>query len=275
MTQPGTILDTIATRKKEEIARLPSGPVCVSDLRAAVARYGPRRNFLEALRRPPVGPPALIAEIKKASPSAGVLRPQFDPGFIAQEYQRAGAACLSVLTDGPFFQGELRHLLEVRQKVNLPLLRKDFILDERQLLESIQWGADAILLIAAILPQPTLERLHRLASEAGLTVLVEVHDEEELERAVALKPLLIGINNRDLRTFHVDLQTTVRLAKRLQETCPDPAVRPLLVAESGIQTRADVVRVWSAGADAILVGESLMRSEDVAARIAHLLGSTP
>lgn len=271
---PPTLLDTIVARKRQEVALLPAGPVTAEDLQTAIDRHGPRRDFVAALRRPPVGPPALIAEIKKASPSAGLIRPNFDPAAIATAYERAGAACLSVLTDTPFFQGALDHLHQVRARVGLPLLRKDFVLDERQLLESVRWGADAILLIVAILDQATLQHLHELAYAGGLAVLVEVHDEGELERALAIGARLIGINNRDLRTFQVDLATTERLARRLHDLYPDPARRPLLVAESGIHTRADVERVCAAGADAILVGESLMRSADLMGQVRALLGRT-
>ncbi|NGO38970.1 indole-3-glycerol phosphate synthase TrpC [Limisphaera ngatamarikiensis] len=275
MTAPAgvrTVLDTIVERKREEIARLPARTVTVEDLRAALKQRGSTRDFCGALLSPPVGPPALIAEVKKASPSAGVIRPDFDPVAVARTYEMGGAACLSVLTDEPFFQGHLEYLRRVRAAVRLPLLRKDFILDERQLLESVEWGADAVLLIVAILPQPRLQSLHDLAVRAGLSVLVEVHDETELERALALKPRLLGVNNRDLRTFQVDLGTTERLARRLQQLCPDPRRRPLLVAESGIHSRQDVERVRAAGADAILVGESLMRSADLPGRIRELMG---
>src|SRR3974390_1371383 len=158
---------------------------------------------------------ALIAEVKKAPPSAGVICPNFDPVRIAREYESAGASCLSVLTDEKFFQGSLEYLPAIRDAVQLPLLRKDFIIDERQILEAIRWGADAILLIVAILSDAQLRHFHRLAQEAGLAVLVEVHDEAELERALAVGAQLIGVNNRDLKTFKVDLATTERLARPL------------------------------------------------------------
>ena len=155
---------------------------------------------------------ALIAEVKKASPSAGVICKDFDPVRIAKEYEAAGASCLSVLTDEKFFQGSLDYLRQIRAAVKLPLLRKDFIIDEQQILEAIEWGADAILLIVAILSDEQLAKFHSLAAEAGLAVLVEVHDEAELERALKISPALIGVNNRDLKTFKVDLATTEKLA---------------------------------------------------------------
>jgi indole-3-glycerol phosphate synthase len=263
-----SILDTIVARKRVEVAALPPGPAAPDAIRAAITENGGGRDFAHALRHPPGGGPALIAEIKKASPSAGVICPDFDPVRIACQYERSGAACLSVLTDTPFFQGSLADLQAVRHAVGIPLLRKDFIIDERQVLEAARWGADAILLIAAILADEPLKRLHDLARAGGLAVLVEVHDEPELDRAVAVGADLIGVNNRDLRTFRVDLGTTERLAARLRRY--PPAQGRLLVAESGIRTGADVRRLADAGAGAILVGEALMREADLAARIAEL-----
>ncbi len=301
------ILDTIVARKQIEVARLPQRNLSAADLRQALAARGDLRDFAKALRSPPSGRIALIAEVKKASPSAGVIRPDFDPVAIARDYEQAGASCLSVLTDEKFFQGSLDYLKKIRAAVKLPLLRKDFIIDERQILEAIEWGADAILLIVAILTDDQLARFHSLATEAGLAVLVEVHDAGELDRARALGASLIGVNNRDLKTFKVDLGTTERLAaclglapqwrletgdRRLEtdHSFPDAdegpfAVRrdqkpngrqlapaPLLVAESGIHTREDVERLARCGASAILVGESLMRHADVGAQVKVLLG---
>lgn len=263
------ILETIVERKRVEIARLPNNPVTPQDLRAAIAARGGKRDFEEALRHPRLGNVALIAEIKKASPSAGVICPNFDPVSIARQYAAAGADCLSVLTDEKFFQGSLDNLKQVRQTVNLPLLRKDFIIDERQLLEAVQWGADAVLLIAAILSYRTLKHLHALASEAGLSVLVEVHNEEELDNAFAAGARIIGVNNRDLKTFTVDLATTERIAARLRKR--RSGEEKLLVSESGIHTRADVQRLAASSAQAILVGESLMRETNVSAKVADLL----
>ncbi len=265
-----TILDTIVKQKRLEIANLPGEPVNAAGLRAALDLRADRRDFLAALRHPLQGDVALIAEVKKASPSAGVIRPDFDPVRIAREYEAGGASCLSVLTDEPFFQGSLRFLRDIRAAVRLPLLRKDFIIDERQIREAVEWGADAILLIVAILDDARLRRFHELATGAGLAALVEVHDEAELDRALAIGAGLIGVNNRNLKTFTVDLATTERLATRLRS---EPAGRAaLLVAESGIHNRADVERLRRGGARAILVGESLMREPDLARKARELLG---
>jgi indole-3-glycerol phosphate synthase len=264
-----TILETIVEQKRREVERLPRRPVSVATLRDAMVARGGVRDFLGALRRPRRGKLALIAEVKKASPSAGVICADFDPVRIATEYEAAGASCLSVLTDERFFQGSLDHLRQIRTAVKLPLLRKDFIIDERQLLEAIEAGADAVLLIVAILDDARLRRFHELATGAGLAALVEVHDGGELDRALAAGATLIGVNNRDLKTFKVDLATTERLAARLRAAAP--AGDHLLVAESGIHTRADVERLVRCGASAILVGESLMRSGNLAAKVGELL----
>lgn len=265
-----TILDKIVEQKRREIANLPVRPIAAGDLRDALLERNEPRDFLAALRQPAAGDVALIAEVKKASPSAGVIRPDFDAVTIAQRYELAGASCLSVLTDEQFFQGSLDYLRAIRAAVKLPLLRKDFIIDSRQILEAIEWGADAILLIVAILDDEMLRQFHDLATEAGLTALVEVHDETELERALKLNAPLIGVNNRNLKTFTVDLGTTERLAKTLFATQPDA----LLVGESGIHTRADVERLKAAGARSILVGESLMRGNgDEIATARRLIGA--
>jgi len=255
------MLDTIVVQKKREVALLPRRHVTPADIRAA--RREPR-DFIAALRRPKRGSVAMIAEIKKASPSAGLIRADFDPVRIACEYEASGATCLSVLTDETFFQGSLEHLRLVRAAVALPLLRKDFIIDERQILEAVENGADAILLIVRILTNEQLARFHNLAVEAGLAALVEVHEEAELERALAVDAALIGINNRNLDNFTVDLETTARLAAKITDK--------LIVAESGLHTRADVEQVRRAGAGAILVGESLLRHPGgIAAKIEQLL----
>ncbi|HEX4351056.1 MAG TPA: indole-3-glycerol phosphate synthase TrpC [Verrucomicrobiae bacterium] len=263
------ILDEIVEQKKREVAQLPARIIAAGDLRDAMLEHGERRDFIGALRKGPrIG---LVAEVKKASPSAGVICPNFDPIRIAKEYEAAGASCLSVLTDEKFFQGSLDYLRQIRAAVKLPLLRKDFIIDERQILEAIEWGADAILLIVAILTDGQLAKFHSLATEAGLAVLVEVHDEEELERALKISPSLIGVNNRNLKTFKVDLATTERLAKILFSS---PVTRhpSLLVAESGIHTRADVECLQKCGTGAILVGESLMKHGDISAKVRELIG---
>jgi indole-3-glycerol phosphate synthase len=268
-----TILDNIVEQKKREVAQLPTRIVAAGDLRDAMLEHGERRDFLAALRKPKFGPVALIAEVKKASPSAGVICQDFDPVRIAKDYEAAGASCLSVLTDEQFFQGSLDYLRQIRAAVKLPLLRKDFIIDERQILEAIEWGADAILLIVAILSDEQLRHFHSLAAEAGLAVLVEVHDEAELERAQKIGAELIGMNNRDLKSFKVDLATTERLAAKL---FPTPATRhsSLLVAESGIHTHADVARLARCGAGAILVGESLVKHGDIQSKVRELLGAS-
>ena len=265
-----SILDTIVEEKRREIALLPPGPIDVSGLRWALTRRGGARGFARALQAQGQQSVALIAEVKKASPSAGVIRPDFDAVRIAGEYQLAGASCLSVLTDEKFFQGSLGYLRQIRQAVGLPLLRKDFIIDERQIMEAIEWGADAILLIVSILNDDALKRFHDLAIGAGLDALVEVHDSEELKRALACGASLIGVNNRDLRTFKVDLATTENLAAQALAHAPRQTI--CLVSESGIHSHADVQRVQRAGVKAILVGESLMRERDITAKVSELLG---
>jgi indole-3-glycerol phosphate synthase len=265
------ILEKIVEQKKREVAQLPARLIAAGDLRDAMLERGESRDFLAALRPASritnhESRIALIAEVKKASPSMGVICPNFDPVRIAKEYETAGASCLSVLTDEKFFQGSLDYLRQIRAAVKIPLLRKDFIIDERQILEAIEWGADAILLIVAILTDAQLEKFHTLAVEAGLAVLVEVHDEEELERALKISPALIGVNNRNLKTFKVDLATTEKLAPRITHHAS------LLVAESGIHARADVERVKKCGAGAILVGESLVKQGDIGAKVRELLG---
>jgi indole-3-glycerol phosphate synthase len=277
------ILDEIVEQKKREVARLPARIIAVGDLRDAMLEHGERRDFISALKNPR-GSIALIAEVKKASPSAGIICKDFDPVCIAKEYEAAGANCLSVLTDEKFFQGSLDYLRQIRAAVKIPLLRKDFIIDERQILEAIEWGADAILLIVAILTDQQLAKFHSLAVEAGLAVLVEVHDEAELERALKISPALIGVNNRNLKTFKVDLATTERLAARIEDgrlkmakaSAPFSILNSpssfLLVAESGIHTRADVERLKKCGAGAILVGESLMKNGDIKSKVRELIG---
>ena len=270
-----TILDTIVEEKRREVDRLPQRRVAIDELRAALEGRGGVRDFAGALRNPRRGPLALIAEVKKASPSAGVICPDFDPLRIAREYEAAGASCLSVLTDQKFFQSSLDYLKEIRSAVKLPLLRKDFIIDERQILEAVEWGADAILLIVAILSDAQLKHFHELATGTGLAALVEVHDEAELDHALAAGAQLIGVNNRNLKTFKVDLATTERLAARMFSPSTQHATRntaPLLVAESGIHTRADVERLTRCGVQAILVGESLMKQANIGAKVRELLG---
>ena len=265
------ILDKIVEQKKVEVAKLPARIIAAGDLRDALLEHGERRDFVAALKHPRHGNIGLIAEVKKASPSAGVICKDFDPVRIAEEYEAAGASCLSVLTDEQFFQGSLDYLRQIRAAVKIPLLRKDFIVDERQILEAIEWGADAILLIVAILSDEQLQKFHALASEAGLAVLVEVHDEEELARALKFPAALVGVNNRNLKTFKVDLVTTERLASKLFSS-PITHHSSLLVSESGINTRADVDRLKKCGASAILVGESLMKQGDIQTKVRELIG---
>jgi indole-3-glycerol phosphate synthase len=256
-----TILDTIVASKRREIAAAKER-VSETDLGRQLAGLEPARDFEGALRRPGM---QVIAEVKKASPSAGVIRADFDPQQIALAYQWHGAACVSVLTDEPFFQGNLRHLMLVRQAVKIPILRKDFILERYQLVEARAAGADAVLLIAEILPGDALARLHREARKLGLHVLVELHDAEHLSRVVDCGATLIGINNRDLRKFETRLEHTLELAERIpRDRC--------LVSESGIRTRADLTRLEAAGVKAVLVGESLMRAPDVGKALDVLRG---
>jgi indole-3-glycerol phosphate synthase len=265
MTQPPTtdILRRIVAVKREEVApgrRERDRPA----LRRAADAAGAPRGFARALQaRVGAGAAAVIAEIKKASPSKGVLREQFRPAEIAAGYGRHGAAALSVLTDAPFFQGSPAALAEARGACALPALRKDFIVDAWQVLESRAMGADAILLIAAVLDDAELADFESEALALGMDVLVEVHDERELERALRLRTPLLGVNNRDLRTFEVSLETTLAMLPRV------PPGR-LVVTESGIRAPADVRRMRDAGVHAFLVGEAFMRADDPGAALAEL-----
>jgi indole-3-glycerol phosphate synthase len=258
------ILDRIVAEKRLEVARLLPQ---TGRIKQAVATRKDYRDFAGTFKS--AKSMALIAEVKKASPSVGVIVHNFDPEQIAREYSAAGAAALSVLTDEKFFQGKLEYLRLIRAAVPLPLLRKDFIIDELQVYEAAASGADAILLIVSILSDDQLRSYRALAGHLRMAALVEVHDERELERAVGTGATIIGINNRDLKTFKVDLGTTQRLAGIVRGGSePDQTI----VAESGIHTRADVERVREAGANAILVGESLMKSGDIAGKVKELLG---
>ena len=258
-----TILDRIVDTKWMEIAaarvRVPEG-----ELDRLAAGLPPARDFAGALARP--GGVRVIAEVKKASPSAGVIRPDFDPVAVAAAYERHGAACVSVLTDAEYFRGSLDHLAAVRAAVGLPLLRKDFILDRYQMLEARLAGADAVLLIAEILPGNQLADLYREATALGLHALVELHDADQLPRVLDAGATLVGINNRDLRTFQTRLEHTLDLMPRI----PGDVT---VVSESGIRTRADLDRLAAAGVRAVLVGESLMRAPDVGAALDELLRS--
>lgn len=259
------ILDKIVAVKHQEVARLRPHS---GRLRQDAAARTDFRDFAAALSGKTQGV-ALIAEIKKASPSAGLIAPQFDAINIAREYEAAGANALSVLTDEQFFQGRVDYLQLIRDAVKLPLLRKDFIVDELQVYQSVARGADAILLIVSVLDYAQLKAFRQLAEQLRLSALVEVHDEHELEHAVTSGASLIGVNNRDLHDFSVDLGTTEKVAAKLKRGM---CGKYTLVAESGINSRADVERVARAGVNAILVGESLMRSGNIAGKVKELLG---
>ena len=257
------ILDRILARKVEEIAER-SALVPLTELVALATDLPDTRGFAAAIEaKIEAGLPAVIAEIKKASPSKGVIRADFTPAEIAQSYELGGATCLSVLTDADFFQGSEEYLRQARAACSLPVLRKDFTIDPYQVYEARVIGADCILLIVAALDDERLLELSLLAAELDLDVLVEVHDEEELERALQLPAPLIGVNNRNLRTFEVSLDTSLRL--RLLA----PAER-MLVSESGIATGADIARLRAAGIDAFLVGETFMRANDPGAALQQL-----
>jgi len=257
------ILDKIVAEKQREVSRSKqTRPEAVVGAAALLRRDF--RDFKESLQRS--DGISLIAEVKKASPSAGVIREDFDPVAIAKEYESAGAAACSVLTDRKFFQGRLSFLSAVRDAVQVPLLRKDFVIDEYQIYESAAAGADAILLIVAILDSERLRKFLELSKQYRLAVLVEIHDEAEKEIALKAGAEVIGINNRNLKDFSVSLSTTEKLAKGIAGKC-------VLVAESGIHTRADVERVRAAGVDAILVGESLMKSGNISGKVRELLGT--
>lgn len=257
-----SVLDEIVAAKRIEIAERRS-QVPESMLQQKLQNASPVRDFFAALAQP--GPIRLIAEVKKASPSAGVIREDFEPVAIARTYEKHGATCISVLTDQAFFQGKLEYLERVRSSVHLPTLRKDFILDEYQLLEARAAGADAVLLIAECLDDCNLRKLHNVAIDLGMTPLVELYDPENLDRVLEAGATLIGVNNRDLRTFKVDLEHTLRLREHVPDEC-------VMVSESGIRTPEDVQRLEAAGIDAILVGESLMRERDIGAATDRLLG---
>ncbi len=249
------ILQKILRTKQEEIAAR-SAVRSLAQLQTDAASASPIRGFLQSMRqRIAAGDSAVIAEIKKASPSKGLIREDFDPPAIAASYERGGAACLSVLTDAPYFQGHERYLQAARAACQLPVIRKDFIVDPYQVVEARAIGADCILLIVAALADAQMRDLYALATELGMDVLIEVHDKEELVRALRLNAPLIGINNRNLRTFETSLQTTLDLL-------PDVPADVLLVTESSIHTQADVKLMREHGVDAFLVGEAFMRAED-------------
>jgi indole-3-glycerol phosphate synthase len=258
------VLARIAAYKRVDVAARKAAR-SQDAVEAAARAASPPRGFRRALEAGGGGRLALIAEIKKASPSKGLIRADFDPPVLARAYEAGGAACLSVLTDGPSFQGDDAYLVAARAEVALPCIRKDFLVDPWQVAESRALGADAILVIMAMIDDGLARDLMAEAARLGMDALVEVHDEAERDRALALGAGLLGVNNRDLRSFEVDLATTERLAEGL------PA-EVLLVTESGIFTPADVARMAASGARAMLVGESLMRQADVRAATRALLG---
>lgn len=250
-----SILERIVATKRGEVDAARKRVPAVDLERAPTVR-----DFVAALK---ATKPAVIAEIKRASPSRGILREHYDPAAIAKTYQEAGAACMSVLTDSQYFQGESAHLIAARAACSLPALRKDFIIDPYQVPESRALGADCILLIAACLTTAEMLELEALAHDLGMAVLVEVHDDEELARALQLKTPLLGINNRNLRTFETRLETTLDLLERV------PGDR-IVITESGILSRADVTRMRESGVQAFLVGEAFMRAEDPGAALKAL-----
>jgi indole-3-glycerol phosphate synthase len=257
------LAEICATKREEVLNR--KGFATMADLDAAAAGQTAPRGFRAALEAKAAQGFALIAEIKKASPSKGLIRPDFRPAEHAIAYERGGAACLSVLTDAPYFQGHEDFLIDARAACGLPVLRKDFMVDPWQVAEARSIGADAILIIVAALDDGAMADIEAAALERGMDVLVEVHDEAEMERAARLTSRLIGVNNRDLKRFVTDIGTTERLAQLAPEGT-------LLVSESGINSHADLVRLSACGTRTFLVGESLMRQDDVEAATRALLG---
>ena len=257
-----SFLDKIVAAKHRELEAAKAAR-SEAMVRADAEAAPPSCDFFGPLAMP--GPIKLIAEVKKASPSAGVIRADFEPVEIARTYERYGASCLSVLTDEPFFQGKLEYLKNIRAAVGLPLLRKDFILDKYQVYEARAAGADAVLLIAECLDDCNLRALHNEIIALGMTPLVELYEPTNLQRVLDAGATLVGVNNRDLHTFKTDLDHTLRLREQVPDDC-------VLVAESGIRNRADVERLQAAGVNAILVGETLMAAPDIGAAVDTLLG---
>lgn len=257
------ILAKICATKREHVdLKMRQQPL--DDLKVLVKEVPPTRAFINTLKDYKEHDVALIAEVKKASPSKGVIRQDFDPVDIAIQYQAACATCLSVLTDEPYFQGSDDYFIQIRESVGLPLLRKDFMIDEYQIYESRVLGADCILLIMACLSDSQASKFYDLATSLKMDVLVEVHDENELQRALKLKPRMVGVNNRNLKTMQIDLQTGLDLAALIPADI-------LKVAESGIHKNADIQAFQNAGYGAFLVGESLMRQDDIGAAVRNLI----
>lgn len=266
-----SILDEIVAHKRGEVMELKQARRRGESMKppADIGRVR-TRDFKAALVSRPEGTVSLIAEIKKASPSAGVICEDFDPADIAAIYEAGGASCISVLTDEAYFKGALRYMAEARKAVGIPVLRKDFIIDEIQIEQAYEWGADAILLIAAILDDDELVRFRNLAGDFGLCALCEVHDESELKRVFDSGADLIGINNRDLKTFSVDLAVTERLTAMLRGF--SGGKDKVVVSESGIFSGSDIARLVRCGVDAVLAGEALMREADMKMKVAELSG---
>lgn len=264
------ILDEIVKNKRKELASKDRGKD-ISSFLTLTHLAGPPKDFAKAISKPV----SLIAEVKKASPSAGVIKEDYDPVLAAKEYEKAGASAVSVLTDAKYFKGSILDLGKVEKEISLPVLRKDFIIDDYQIYEARAFGADAVLLIAAVLSDGELGRLIKLTYDIDMDAMVEVHTKEELKRVLEvvcapgpcqLKPLIIGINNRDLKTMNVDLQTTVDLMKIVPK---DKDI--ITVSESGIKTKEDIKRAKESGVNAVLVGESLMSSGNITSKIKELL----
>jgi len=254
------ILDEIIFNKRQEVTALKIA-LHRLDLKNEIKKLKPAKDFLAAVS----APLAVIAEVKKASPSAGIIRPDFDPVKIAKEYEKAGASAISVLTDQKYFKGSIEDLKKVAKAVKIPVLRKDFIIDDDQIFEARLAGADAILLIVAVLDDDTLSEFVRISRNLSMQTIVEVHNEKEMERALNTPTKIIGVNNRDLKTFKVDVNTSVRLAALV------PANRKItLISESGIRSSEDAKKIQEAGFDAMLIGEELMKSKDVENKMKEL-----
>ncbi|WP_019673953.1 indole-3-glycerol phosphate synthase TrpC [Psychrobacter lutiphocae] len=277
-----SILQKIVTTKQQEVAQAKATKDIVTIKAEAEQLFAsgstPRRGFAQALiTKQQAGQPAIIAEVKKASPSKGIIAKSFQPDAIAAQYQQAGAACLSVLTDEQYFQGHSQYMQQAKAACDLPVLRKDFMIDPYQIYESYLLGADCILLIVACLDQPTLQKLHHIACELGLDVLIEVHTQHELERALQLADSphnIIGINNRDLNTFNTDLQTSIKLKAVLDSQPPqDSAQTRLLVTESGIHSSEDMQLMLNNDIHCFLIGEQFMKTDHPGQTLENLLNS--